>query len=151
MPRPGAAQPVTRRGTAPPTCLALVSAALAISSSALAQDATTAAVSFKTDLQPIINSHCVFCHVTGAENGGLNLGRRDAYAALMVPSTQAPTMPRVTPGAPDKSYLIHKLRGTQLEAGGSGNRMPMYDPPRPLEPAQLERFVRWIESGAPNN
>lgn len=117
---------------------------------ASAADDTTRAVSFKTDLQPIINAQCVFCHVAGAENGGLNLGRRDSHAALMKSSTQAP-MPRVSPGDTAKSYLIHKLRGTQLEAGGSGNRMPMTDPPRPLEPAQLDLFVRWIETGAPNN
>lgn len=118
----------------------------------MAEDtAALPAVSFKADIQPIFNAQCVFCHVTGAENGGLNLGRRDAYAALMAASTEAPMMARVTPSDPLKSYLIHKLRGTQLDAGGSGNRMPMIDPPRPLEPAQLELFVRWIESGAPNN
>lgn len=116
---------------------------------AVAEEAVTP-VSLKTDLQPIINSQCVFCHVTGAENGGLNLGRRDAYAALIANSTQA-SMPRVTPGDTTKSYLVHKLRGTQLDAGGSGTRMPMNDPPRPLDAAQLDLFVRWIESGAPNN
>ncbi len=108
-------------------------------------------VSFKTDLQPIINAQCVFCHVTGAENGGLNLGRRVSYAALMAASTEAPVMPRVTPGNPEKSYLIHKLKGTHLDAGGSGTRMPMNDPPRPLDAAQLELFLRWVESGALDN
>ncbi len=119
--------------------------ACCLSNQVLADD-----VSFKTDLQPILNARCVFCHVTAAENGGLNVGRRNAYASLMATSTEAP-MPRVTPGNPDRSYLIHKLRGTHLSVGGSGNSMPFSDPPRLLDPEQLALFVRWVESGAPNN
>ncbi|THD03397.1 hypothetical protein B1810_09875 [Panacagrimonas perspica] len=107
-------------------------------------------VSFKDDIQPLLNSQCVFCHVTGAENGGLNLGRRDSHAALMAASTEAP-MARVTPGDPAKSYLIHKLKGTQLEAGGSGNAMPMYDPPKPFPKEQLDLVERWIREGAQKN
>ena len=115
---------------------------------------TTAAdkpVSFKDDVQPILNSQCVFCHVTGAENGGLNLGRRESYASLTSPSTEAPSMPRVTPGDPSKSYLVHKLKGTHLEAGGSGSRMPMYDPPKPFPPEHLDVIERWIQEGAQKN
>lgn len=65
---------------------------LALSIPAFAQDS---AVSFKRDLQPVLDAQCVFCHVTGAENGGLNLGRRVARAALLAPSTEAP-LPRRT-------------------------------------------------------
>ena len=82
------------------------------------------AVSFKTRIQLILDSPCVFCHVTGAENDGLNLGRSVAQASLLAASTEAP-MPRVTPGSPEQRYLLHKLRGTEQAAGGSGNRMPM--------------------------
>lgn len=108
-------------------------------------------VSFKEDVQPILNSQCVFCHVTGAENGGLNLGRREAHAALLAPSTETTAMPRVTPGDPAKSYLVHKLKGTQLEAGGNGAQMPMYDPPKPFPGEHLEIIERWIKEGAQNN
>ena len=121
---------------------------LLVASSAVMAD--EAAVSFKTQIQPILDGQCVFCHVTGAENGGLNLGRRVARASLLATSTEAP-MPRVTPGAAEQSYLIHKLRGTQLAAGGNGNRMPMNDPPRPLDDGQLSLILRWIEAGAPDN
>ncbi|WP_293370141.1 hypothetical protein [Nevskia sp.] len=124
-----------------------LAALLLTASTAMADEA---AVSFKTQIQPILDAQCVFCHVTGAENGGLNLGRRVARASLLAASTEAP-MPRVTPGAAEQSYLIHKLRDTQLKAGGSGNRMPMNDPPRPLDDGQLTLFVRWIEAGAPDN
>ena len=130
--------------------LAVAAALMALAPAAMAADAGAAPVSFKTDLQPILDSHCVFCHVTGAENGGLNLGRRVSYDSLMAASTQAP-LARVTPNDAEKSYLIHKLRGTQLTVGGNGNPMPMSDPPRLLEPKQLDLFVRWIQSGAPKN
>lgn len=113
--------------------------------------AAGADVSFKQDLQPLLNAQCVFCHVDGAENGELNLGRRKAYAALVdVPSIDAP-LSRVAPGDVDKSYLMHKLRGTHLSVGGSGNAMPMVDPPRLMDPTQVDLFVRWIEQGAKNN
>ncbi|GAC1619688.1 MAG: hypothetical protein NVS9B10_00650 [Nevskia sp.] len=129
----------------------LVGAVLSLLPLIAAAEGTAGAVSFRNDLQPIFNAQCVFCHVTGAENGGLNLGRRDSYAALMAASTEAPKLARVTPGQPGQSYLLHKLHGTQLAAGGSGNRMPMNDPPTPLAASQLDLFQRWIESGAPNN
>ena len=106
--------------------------------------------SFKTDIQPLLNAQCVFCHVDGAENGGLNLGRRKSHSALMAASTEAP-MARVMPGDPQKSYLVHKLRGTHVDVGGSGSAMPIYDPPRPFDPAQLEMIERWIKNGAQNN
>ena len=125
-----------------------LAAALLIAASAAAAD--EAPVSFRSQIQPILDGQCVFCHVTGAENGGLNLGRRVARASLLATSSEAP-MPRVMPGAPEQSYLIHKLRGSQLAVGGSGSRMPMNDPPRPLDEAQLGQILRWIEAGAPDN
>lgn len=120
---------------------------LALPMLVLAEDAP---VSFKTDIQPLLNTQCVFCHVDGAENAGLNLGRRKSHASLMDASTQAP-LKRVEPGAPEKSYLINKLKGTQLGAGGNGNAMPMYDPPRPFDAVTLALIERWIREGAPNN
>jgi hypothetical protein len=108
------------------------------------------APSFRNDVQPILNAQCVFCHVTGAENGGLNLGGRKAYGSLTAASTES-TLARVALGDPDKSYLVHKLRGTQLSVGGSGLRMPMTDPPTPIDAGQLELIVEWIAAGAPDN
>jgi hypothetical protein len=128
----------------------LMAAVLLIATSSFAADAPPP-VSFKNDVQPLLNAQCVFCHVTGAENGGLNLGRREAHAALMAPSVGAPAMPRVTPGDPAKSYLVHKLKGTQLEVGGSGGPMPMYDPPKPFPAEHLELIERWIREGAQKN
>ena len=123
---------------------------LGAAGAAFAQSPNEKPVSFKDDIQPLLNSQCVFCHVTGAENGGLNLGRRESHASLMAASTEAP-MPRVTPGDPAKSYLLHKLKGTHLEVGGSGSAMPMYDPPKPFPKEHLELVERWVREGAPKN
>lgn len=78
-------------------------------------------------------------------------GGKAAYRGLVgAPSTESPLL-RVAPGKPDQSYLMHKLQGTHLSVGGSGDPMPKTDPPRLLEPAQLALFKSWIEAGAPNN
>ena len=55
----------------------------------------------------------------------------------------------VYPGAPGKSYLMHKLDGTHLDAGGQGVQMPFGAPP--LEPEVRERIRAWIAAGALNN
>lgn len=108
-------------------------------------------VSFRTDLQPILNSRCVVCHVTGAENAGLNLSRAVARKNLVdVPSTESKLV-RVAPGKPEDSYLMHKLLGSQGSVGGSGTLMPQSDSLQPLESSQLELFRRWILSGSPDN
>jgi hypothetical protein len=102
-------------------------------------------VSFRTDVMPLLTTRCVMCHVEGAEQGNLSL-YPDAWAQLVgVRSTQSP-LKRVEPGAPDKSYLYLKVLGTQLDAGGSGLRMPFQQDP--LSPAELELLRKWIEQGA---
>lgn len=128
------------------------SIAIALGSALIAMTASAdETVSYRNQLQPIFNAQCVYCHVTGAENGGLNLARASSHTSLVgTASTESP-LPRVTPGQPDKSYLWHKLNGTHVSVGGSGNAMPMSDPPRLLEPAQRALFKAWIEAGAPNN
>ncbi len=75
---------------------------------------------------------------------------RAAYASLVGPVARAlPTMARVTAGDPEQSYLIHKLRGTHLDAGGTGERMPLGQ--AALSDATIAQFVAWIEQGAGDN
>jgi hypothetical protein len=121
---------------------------IVMASGAARADDAAAPVDFKTQIQPILNAQCVFCHVTGAENGGLNLARSVAYQNLVgTPSTESPLV-RVAPGKPQDSYLMHKLEGTQVSVGGTGGTMPLIDPPRQLEPSQRALFRAWIEQGA---
>lgn len=113
--------------------------------------ATTAAsgVSFSKDIQPIFNSNCVVCH-QGTGQAGLPLEPNLSYSKLVgVPSTQSGTELRVKAGAPDQSYLLAKVNGTQVAAGGSGALMPYGAVP--LSAANISLIQQWIAAGAPNN
>lgn len=108
--------------------------------------AGAAAVSFEREVLPLFKQHCVACHMSGQEQGGLALAPRLAYASLVdVPSRESPLL-RVKPGAPEASYLVRKLDGTHQEAGGSGVQMPMGGPA--LDAALRDTVRRWIAEGA---
>ena len=112
--------------------------------------AGTEAVSFSRDLVPVLKTRCAACHLTGTEAGNMALHPRAAYTSLVgVPSVEVPGMSRVEPGSPAESYLVHKLEGSHLDAGGNGVRMPLNEPP--LDADTLSRFRRWVEAGAPDN
>jgi len=104
--------------------------------------------SFEKDVLPILNRHCVMCHVPGAEQGGLGL-YPDAWSRLVdIPSKQS-SLVLVDPGSPDSSYLYIKLIETGESVGGSGLLMPIQQPP--LNPDQIETIRLWIEQGATRN
>lgn len=114
-----------------------------------ATSTTSSGVSFSQDVQPIFNSYCVVCH-QGVGQVGLTLEPGKSYALLVgVPSTENPTELRVKAGAPDQSYLLAKLNGTQVAAGGSGVQMPYGG--TPLSQVQISLIQQWIAEGAPNN
>lgn len=125
----------------------------ALAGAALVWAGTVAGAQLGRDVQPILDQYCVSCHMLESPQGGLILETGEAHAALVgVPSTQAP-MPRVAPGDPARSYLVHKLRGTHLKAGGSGARMPFATegPGGALAPAQIETIEAWVRAGAPDD
>lgn len=98
------------------------------------------------DVQPIFNVTCLGCHLHGRAIGSLDLAPGVAHESLVgAPSTQSPLL-LVSPGAPEASYLLHKLAGTHAEVGGHGDRMPVGA--RTLTAEQLERVRRWIAEGA---
>jgi cytochrome c553 len=106
-------------------------------------------VSFSKEIQPIFNNYCVVCH-QGAGQAGLTLEPNLSYTKLVgVPSTESTAELRVKPGSPDQSYIIAKLQGTQVQAGGSGAQMPYGA--APLAQAQISLIQQWIAEGAPNN
>lgn len=106
-------------------------------------------VSFSKDVQPIFDNYCVVCH-QGAGQGGLTLEPNLSYSKLVgMPSTENPTELRVKAGAPDQSYLLAKLNGTQVQAGGSGARMPYGA--TPLSQVQIDLISQWIMQGGLNN
>ena len=86
------------------------------------------------------------CHAAGASPSGLVLDAGQSYGNLVGhPAAESP-LDRVSPGNPDGSYIILKLRG---DPSITGARMPLGGPY--LTPAQIEGIAAWIRAGAPNN
>lgn len=106
-------------------------------------------VSFQRDIAPLLKARCAACHLTGEEPGNMAFHPAAAYQNLVrVPSIGSPLL-RVKPGAPEDSYIIRKLEGTQLQVGGQGTQMPLDG--GPLDPADIARIRNWISAGAPDN
>ena len=78
------------------------------------------------------------CH---GGSGGLTLRGDFEVNTVNVPALGA-GLDRIEPGDPDSSYLFHKLRGTQRDVGGGGNRMPLGGPF--WADWELERLRLWI-------
>jgi anaerobic magnesium-protoporphyrin IX monomethyl ester cyclase len=109
------------------------------------------AVRFATDIEPVLNSVCGVpgCHSGETPAGELNLEAGRSYDDLVnEPSAQVPRLKRVDPGRPDSSYVVHKLQGTQLEVGGSGDRMPKQGQ---VTAGFIDSLRRWILQGADRN
>lgn len=71
------------------------------------------------------------------------------YSFLVnVPSTESRLM-RIEPGIPERSYVLHKLRGTHLAVGGEGERMPIGFESLPEHEIRL--IADWIKDCSPNN
>ena len=96
-------------------------------------------------MAPILNNYCDGCHLNGGGSGGLMLDD-GASAIVNVPAPQLNTMDYIEPGDPSQSYLWLKLQGTQVAAGGSGNRMPLAG--GPISPTELATIEAWILGGA---
>lgn len=95
--------------------------------------------------------HCALgpCHSVGVAAGGLVLEGPNAYEELVNAAAEnavarANGWLRVTPHAPERSFLWIKLTGP---GPGQGSRMPLGAPP--LAANELERIRNWILSGAP--
>lgn len=106
-------------------------------------------ISFERDVQSLLNNNCVFCHMTGAESGNLNLEPGIAYDSLVGVDSRQSDLVRVKPEEPEASYLLHKLEGTHSQVGGSGGQMPLGG--MPFNEDQLQVVRQWIMEGALNN
>jgi len=115
---------------------------------------TSAAVAMNVILVPtlaqlqssIFGARCSGCHTGGGAGlpGSMNLSSAAATAAglINVTSIEEPTQKRVTPGAPNNSYIITKLMGTQTV----GQRMPLGGPF--LSQTEIDSVRAWIQAGA---
>ncbi len=112
---------------------------------------TRVPVSFAEIQDEILTPSCAtrFCHSAEARSGGLVLEAGAAYDALVgaeptLATARAAGWKRVTPFAPDESFLLIKL--TQPTSAMYGARMPLVG--TPLSDAQIDTVRAWIETGA---
>jgi hypothetical protein len=117
---------------------------------------------FDADVAPTLVKSCTFspCHASrGATNHGVFLAARGSAedaaavkASLLAPSRTLPSMPYVTPGDPERSFLMHKLDGSlcafdaECTDGSCGKPMP--DGNDALPAASRDAIRRWIAQGA---
>ena len=87
------------------------------------------------------------CHDPATAQNGLVLAAGQSYGLLVNHASLGSALPRVTPGDPERSYIIKKLRG---DPDISGDRMPQDGPPY-LTPEQIAGIAGWIREGALND
>jgi hypothetical protein len=139
-----------RAATAIP-CVGLFLGPLSCSDQNTVCDPPPPPIRFSTDIELVLDQTCATsgCHAAESAQAGLVLATGSSRANIVsVPSTEVPGLDRIEPGLANSSYLIHKLRGTQLAVGGSGERMPQGGPP---DPELQEDLERWTGGGAADN
>ncbi len=94
-----------------------------------------AAVSFRSQIAPILRDHCLACHSAKLAEGGY---RVDSYQELSQPGDSGQT-----PLAGDGKQPSELLRRLQCDAS---ERMPLDE--EPLAAEQIDQFKRWIAAGA---
>jgi hypothetical protein len=113
------------------------------------QPATGAASSaltadFDSIQENVFTPICSVCHAGAGAPVGLRLDAANSYALLVgVASVEVPSLQRIRPGAPDTSYLIQKIQGTNAV----GDRMPRGGPYLPQ--ATIDIIRQWVANGAP--
>lgn len=99
-------------------------------------------ISFKRDVLPILQEHCVSCHApggTGYEKSGLSL---ETYDTLMAGTNFGPV---IVPGDPAGSRLNILVEGLAHES------MRMPHDSAPLPGSKIKILSKWVRQGAENN
>ncbi len=89
---------------------------------------------FEKQIRPLLVRHCLRCHGSEEENGGLRLDSRDAW------KLGGDSGPAILPGKPSESLLIKAIRykDSDLEM-----------PPKGILPkAAIAAFEKWVARGA---
>lgn len=99
-------------------------------------------VDFTTQVQPILEKHCVGCHGPEKQKGKLRL---DSLAAALKGGSEAG--PAIVPGKPGESALVKRLLIDPAK-DANDELMPPANKGGPLDKSQIELVHRWINEGA---
>ena len=99
-------------------------------------------LSHAADIQPIWQSRCSGCHISGSSG---NLSLTDGSTMVNRRSTQATSLDLVEPGDPGASYVYLKITNNHTAAGGTGTAMP---PSGGVEVSEIQLVEEWIRQGA---
>lgn len=108
-------------------------------------------MSFRDQIQPIFDAHCIICHVDGgvADFAGiaLRLGTGLSFDMLVdQTSVRDASLTFVVPGDSASSLLFLKVSSSNPPIG---SRMPFGGPS--LSNADIDLIRTWIDEGAQNN
>ncbi|MDP6740643.1 MAG: DUF1549 domain-containing protein, partial [Planctomycetota bacterium] len=98
------------------------------------------ALSFKTDVRPILSEHCFPCHGfdENKREAGLRFDQREGAFALLPSGEHA-----IVSGKPENSLLVERT-----SAIDSSDLMPPVEFNRPLNTDQVAILEQWIKEGA---
>ena len=94
-------------------------------------------VNYESQIQPIFNNNCVFCH----QNGGSATLNLATYSGVMSGGWSGPA---IIAGDYQNSLLYQRI----IHTTGTDGSMPPNDP---LSQAQIDLIAQWIEEGAGNS
>ncbi|AFL74678.1 c-type cytochrome domain-containing protein [Thiocystis violascens] len=101
-----------------------------------------ASVSYEKDIRPIIDKHCVECHLNGGQGHVASGFLIESYDSLMKGTKFGPV---VVAGDPLSSSLY------RLVAGEVDKSIQMPHGKDPISDKEIETIERWIAQGAKNN
>ncbi len=103
--------------------IVMAMAAIAMTMAAPLLAAQTPAPSVPAPIRKIFKTNCTECHFGASPAAGLSLEPSQMPASILdKPSSEKPDLKIADSAAPERSYILMKLRGT---AGISGSRMPL--------------------------
>ncbi len=107
---------------------------------------------FSSIVQGVLVPRCATtsCHSGNPPAPPPQLDADAAYAALVGVQSQQSSLKLVEPGAPERSYLVYKIRGDAGAVGGS-TPTPMPSGDSLLDEDTIRAIEAWIANGAPND
>ena len=94
-------------------------------------------VDYQSDIQPIFNNNCIFCH----QNGGSATLNLATYSGTMTGGWSGPA---IIAGDHQNSLLYQRI----IQPIGTDGSMPPNDP---LSQSQIDLIAQWIDEGAGNS